>query len=164
MQCWQLGTVEVMIFTNGHAHDIFLAIAQKHRHASTHTAPLIYMFSTKPLDYRFLRGPLQALMVQLISNANQKWRDCVLLTRVCSFLKQLLHCVRAAQDAHCLQATVAQLWEPEMPPPPPHTWSDNKHYYQQQHHHQQGRKKQVNPLERLGTHLHLLQTQQGIPL
>lgn len=85
MRCWQPGTAEVTIFTNGHAQHTFLALAQKHRHSNTHTAPLIYTLSTKLLDYRFLRGPLQALMVQLISNANQKWRDCVLLTRVCSF-------------------------------------------------------------------------------
>lgn len=96
--------------------------ARKCTHTHTHPHYSIDVYCTlsasnnKAIDQCFVKSSPQGLTVQLVSNANQKWRDRVLLTRFCSCFTQLLHCIRGAQDAHCLQATVAQLWEPVLSP------------------------------------------------
>lgn len=156
MQCWQPGTVEVINFTNGSA------LKRIHKTPITHTVSLIYTLSTKPPDYRFLRNPPQALMVQLISNANQKWRDCVLLTRFCSF-PQTIVALRQSRPGcplslgHCGAAVGAHFV-------PPHVVRQQTPLSTTTTPTVGGEKKQVNPLERLGTHLHLLQTQRGLHL
>lgn len=62
-------------------------------HTTTHTAPLICTLSTKPSDYCFLRSPPQALTLQLISNAKQKWMWENVLSWLASALSSNNPCV-----------------------------------------------------------------------